>query len=269
MSIDRIDSFFTELFEKWQDIISFRTLGILFVGIIIGFAICSSIYGILLIKSVNQEEEKYKKTKEMLSLENEEKINQTISRIKNNYLEMSVGLSVKNRFEILGSKLLQTMQEIASIYYPNSKYPLYELTIEEVILFIHYLSNRIDGVFEKPILKPFKKLSISKIFAILDTKKKIEESKVAKIAKTTRLGKIKNLVVSVVTIINPIHWLKKLVVSSTIDIAMRKVALLMIDIVADETTKTYSKSIFDKEKNLRQLEIEKALEDLEKEEANV
>lgn len=269
MNIDRIDAFFTELFEKWQDIISFRTIAILFVGILIGFAICSSIYGILLIKSVRQEEEKCQKTRSTTSMENEEKINQVVNQIKNKYLETSVGLSVKNRFEILGSKLYQTMQEIASIYYPQSKYPLYELTIEEFILFIHYLSNRIDGVFEKPILKPFKKLSISKIFTILDTKKRIEESKAVKFAKTTKLGKVKRLVLSIVSIMNPIHWLKKLVVSSTIDIAMKKVALLMIDIVADETTKTYSKSIFDKEKNLRQLEIEKVLEDLEKEEMNV
>lgn len=264
--IKNIDDFFTNLFEKWQNLISFTSLGILLVGIIIGFVICASIYGILLMKSIHQEEIKYKKEKVTID---ETKMNDIVDSIKNAYISESEGLNVKGRFEILGSKLLQTMHEIASSYYPNSKYPLYELTIEEAILFIHYLSNRVDSIFENSILRPFKKLSISKIFEILDTKKRIESTKLAKMAKTTHLGKIKNTIISAIKIINPFHWLKKLVVNSTIDFAMRKVALLMIDIVADETSKTYSKSIFDKEKTLRELEIEQTLEELEKEETNV
>lgn len=265
-AIEKIDGFFTNLFEKWQEWISFRSLGILVVGIIIGFVICASIYGILLMKSIHQEELKYEKEKTPID---ENKINQIIDKIKENYINESEGLNVKSRFEILGSKLLQTMHEVANFYYPNAKYPLYELTIEEAILFMHYLSNRIDGIFEHPILKPFKRLSISKIFEIMDTKKRVESTKIAKMAKTTHMGKIKNAIVSAIKIINPFHWLKKLVVNSTIDFAMRKVALVMIDIVADETNKTYSKSIFDKEKALRELEIEQALEELEKEEMNV
>lgn len=264
--IEKIDSFFTELLKKWQDIISWRSLGIFLTGIIIGFIICSTIYGILLIKSINEEELKYKNEKVKIE---EEKINKLIEEIKKSYIEESEGLLIKSRFEILGSKIIQTMQEVASVYYPNSKYPLYELTIEELILFMHYLSNRIDGIFEHPVLKPFKKISLSKIFDILETKKKIEANKVIKATKSVQYSKIKNVVMSTIKVINPFYWLKKLIVNSTIDFAMRKIALLMIDIIGDETNKTYSKSIFDKEKNLRQLEIEQAIDELEKEAKNV
>lgn len=59
---------------------------------------------------------------------------------------------------------------------------------------------------------------------------------------------------------------EKLFVGSTINFASRKISLLIIDIVADETNKTYSKSIFNKEKRLKQLEIETSLKELEREE---
>ena len=59
---------------------------------------------------------------------------------------------------------------------------------------------------------------------------------------------------------------KKLFVGSTINFASRKISLLIIDIVADETNKTYSKSIFNKERRLKQLEIETSLKELEREE---
>ena len=42
--------------------------------------------------------------------------------------------------------------------------------------------------------------------------------------------------------------------------------LIVIDLVADESNKTYSKKIFDKEKSIREMEIEQILEELEKEE---
>ena len=65
---------------------------------------------------------------------------------------------------------------------------------------------------------------------------------------------------------NPVYWVKKLFVGSTINFALRKISLLIIDIVADETNKTYSKSIFNKERRLKQLEIETSLKELEREE---
>ena len=141
-----------------------------------------------------------------------------------------------------------------------------ELTIEEMILFLHYLSNRIDEVFDHPILKPFKKISVSKIFEIIDTKKRIDENKIVKATKKAHVGKLKSFLIDAVKIINPIHWFKKLVVNSTISFATRKISLIIIDIVADESNKTYSKKIFDKEKSIREMEIEQILEELEKEE---
>ena len=103
-------------------------------------------------------------------------------------------------------------------------------------------------------------------FEIIDTKKRIDENKIVKATKKAHVGKIKSFLIDAVKIINPIHWFKKLVVNSTISFATRKISLIIIDIVADESNKTYSKKIFDKEKSIREMEIEQILEELEKEE---
>ena len=171
-----------------------------------------------------------------------------------------------SRFDILGKKIIEIVNKISSEYYPESKYPIYELTIEELILFMHYLSNRIGDIFDKPLLAPFKKISIAQIFKILDTKKKIEETKAAKAFKKANVGKVSSIIMGGLKYANPVYCLKKLFVGSTINFASRKISLLIIDIVADETNKTYSKSIFNKERRLKQLEIETSLKELEREE---
>lgn len=261
--IEQVDAFFTELFKDLKDVITWKTFWILLAGIIIGFVLCSSIYGILLLKSVNKKE---KEIKELTNNKVDNEIKTIIYDIKEDYVNSTEGLPFKERFEILGSKIFETVNRIAGAYYPESKYPLYELTIEELILLVHYLSNRIDSIFDKTILAPFKKINISQIFKILDAKRKIDENKTVKTLKKAKVGKVKNILMTTIKIINPITWLKKLVINSTVNFAIRKMSLLIVDIVAEETNNIYSKKIFNKERQLQYLEIEKMLEDLDKEE---
>ena len=67
-------------------------------------------------------------------------------------------------------------------------------------------------------------------------------------------------------LLNPVKWFSKLGINTTINFAFRKMTLMIIDIVAEETNKIYSKRIFDKERQLQELEIQKMLEEFEKEE---
>lgn len=264
-AIEKIDSFFTELFKDLQDVITWQTFWILIAGIIIGFTICASIYGILLLKSINQKANQIK-TIDETNVDDE--VKKIILDIKDGYVNETEGLPFKERFDVLGRKIYEVINRIAGVYYPNSKYPLYELNVEELIVLIHYLTNRIDNIFDKTILAPFKKISISQIFKILDAKKKIDDNKAVKTLKKAQVGKIKNIIMTTIKIVNPITWLKKLVVNSTISFAFRKMSLLVVDIVADETNKVYSKKIFNKENQLQYLEIEQMVEELNKEELN-
>ena len=261
--IQSIDDFFTKIFSSLKEAITWNTFWTLIAGIVIGFVICSTIYGILLMNSISKKEKEIENTKKDID---DDKISNIVEQIKNSYVEESEGLSVTSRFDILGKKIIEIVNKISSEYYPESKYPIYELTIEELILFMHYLSNRIGDIFDKPLLAPFKKISIAQIFKILDTKKKIEETNAAKAFKKANVGKVSSIIMGGVTYANPVYWVKKLFVGSTINFASRKISLLIIDIVADETNKTYSKSIFNKERRLKQLEIEPSLKELEREE---
>ena len=261
--IQSIDDFFTKIFSSLKEAITWNTFWTLIAGIVIGFVICSTIYGILLMNSISKKEKEIENTKKDID---DDKINNIVEQIKNSYVEESEGLSVTSRFDILGKKIIEIVNKISSEYYPESKYPIYELTIEELILFMHYLSNRIGDIFDKPLLAPFKKISIAQIFKILDTKKKIEETKAAKAFKKANVGKVSSIIMGGLKYANPVYWVKKLFVGSTINFASRKISLLIIDIVADETNKTYSKSIFNKERRLKQLEIETSLKELEREE---
>lgn len=261
--IQSIDDFFTKIFSSLKEAITWNTFWTLIAGIVIGFVICSTIYGILLMNSISKKEKEIENTKKDID---DDKISNIVEQIKNSYVEESEGLSVTSRFDILGKKIIEIVNKISSEYYPESKYPIYELTIEELILFMHYLSNRIGDIFDKPLLAPFKKISIAQIFKILDTKKKIEETKAAKAFKKANVGKVSSIIMCGLKYANPVYWVKKLFVGSTINFASRKISLLIIDIVADETNKTYSKSIFNKERRLKQLEIETSLKELEREE---
>ena len=126
--IEKIDGFFTELFSKLQETISWSSFWILVAGIVVGFVICSSIYSILLFKSINNQEEKIKANAFIAS---DELVQEIVENIKKSYVEDTEGLMVRERFEVLGSKLYLEINQIATLYYPTSKYPLYELTIEE------------------------------------------------------------------------------------------------------------------------------------------
>lgn len=261
--INQIDNFFTEVFKGFRDIVSWQTLGILLAGIIVGFVICSTIYGILMLQSVNKKEKEIKNLNED---EIDENIKTIIQDIKQDYISSSEGLAIKDRFDILGQKILETVNQIAGTYYPNSKYPIYELTVEELLMLIRYLTSRIESIFDKPILKLFKKMSIAQVFKLLDAKKKIDDNKAVKALKKANAGKITSILMTAGKILNPVTWFKKLVVNSTVNFAISKMTIIIIDIVANETNKVYSKKIFNKEKELQYLEIEKALAQLEREE---
>ena len=165
--IQSIDDFFTKIFSSLKEAITWSTFWTLIAGMVIGFVICSTIYGILLMNSISKKEKEIENIKK--DIENikkdidDEKIGNIVEQIKNNYVEESEGLSVTSRFDILGKKIIEIVNKISSEYYPESKYPIYELTIEELILFMHYLSNRIGDIFDKPLLAPFKKISIALI----------------------------------------------------------------------------------------------------------
>ena len=78
----------------------------------------------------------------------------------------------------------------------------------------------------------------------------MDENKAMKVLKKTKARTIGSVLIGALRFANPVYWIQKLLISSSTNFAIRKISLILIDVVADETNKTYSKSIFTKEKDL-------------------
>ena len=65
-----------------------------------------------------------------------------------------------------------------------------------------------------------------------------------------------------INIINPVYWVQKLMIESTMSIATKRISLLIIDVIGEETTKVYSKSVFNKETDLG-IDVDSSIKEIE------
>ena len=258
---NNLDKALTEFFAKVWSYFTWQNFVFILTGIVMGFVLCMGVYSLIVMYSVKQEA----KNNPVIDPDDEE-LNKLVDEIKARYKEDSVGMSVKEKAVLLGNAVYDTINIIAGHYYPNSKYPIYELSIEETLHLMQYLYMRINHLFSSSkIITRFKGATVSQIFRLIETKKKIDEKKAVQAAKRLKLNKISQLAFSVFNYANPVYWIKKWVIGGTVNIIISKSAMLIIDIVADETNKTYSKRIFDQEKALRTAEIENIINEIEQE----
>lgn len=248
-----VRDFFSDLFGK----LSFENLLILLSGVVIGFVLCFLVYLLIVVTSFRKEE------KRVLAPEikvEDERIQRLIRSAKNEFLEEASGLSTGQKLNELKNICWNLIHDIAQVYFPESKYPIYELSIDEMMTLIHYITDRVDSLFKGPILKPMKKIRISYILKVIETKRKIDENKAVKTA-----GKLRTplkATMSVLNIFNPVYWVKKLMISTTLVAVTNKICGIIIDVIGEETNNVYSKSVFNVER-MTNIEIEKEILELE------
>lgn len=139
----------------------------------------------------------------------------------------------------------QLTEEIASYFFPDSKYPMFELSVHELMNLNHYITDRISEILNKPLLKNMMKLRVTQIIQMFEKKRQIEETKVMKAAKKLKIGKMAKYAGAAVNVVNPIYWFRKLVINTSVDVMQKKICLVIIGIVGEETIKIYSKKLFD------------------------
>jgi len=162
----------------------------------------------------------------------------------------------------------ELVEEISRYFFPDSKYPMLELSVSELLNLNHYVTNRLDEILDKPILKNTKNLQMTKIMAMYDKKKAIDQNKLVKAAKKYKVVKIAKYGSAVINAVNPVYWFRKLVINTSVDVMTRKICLVVIGIVGEETTNVYSKKLFSKPLELNVVEKEMlTLLDVEDEEA--
>lgn len=238
--------------------ISFKDQVIPFIfGILIGFVLFGLFYILFVFTTFKKNE---RKSKGYVEIE-DEKILQIIKNCKNKFIEESSTKAIQEKYQDLAQINWEEIQDIASTILPDSKYPLFELTPNEFLQLIHYISDRIDELLRGRVLKKLRGYKVSSIIKFYETKRAIEETKVVKAAKRTEAHKV---IGPVLNTINPFYWFRKVVFNVVVTKITNKMALDIIDIVGEETVKVYTKTVFNVEDDNTQLAIEKIISEEEK-----
>jgi len=226
-------------------------------GIVFGFLLCFLIYIVFVFASLKNND---KRVIENSANVDNEKIERIIRSAKNHYIEESSTKNTGQKINDIREISWDLINDVAKEYFPDSSYPIYELSVSELVVLIHYITDRIDSLFKGPVLKPFKKIRISYILKIIDMKKKIDDNKVMKTAYKFKTPW--KAAIAVINIFNPVYWVRKLMFSTTLVVVANKIGVTIIEVVGEETNKVYSKSVFNEERNTNN-EIEKTILELE------
>ena len=225
-----------------SDILNLSNIIAFLVGILSGILLMLGVFLIIISSGKREKRKAYSPTINAL---NEEKIDEMILN-KQNDLVHEVDDNDKPYASTTFVLAKELIHEISSYYYPDSKYPEYELTIVEAADLIKYVADKIVQLFDKPILRRFKNTSLSNVASLLEKSRKISKSAVAKTMSdggSEAIGAYK----ATVNILNPVYWFKKIVINGTINIAIRKACKAGLSIIGNESNKVYSKNMFNVE----------------------
>lgn len=157
--------------------------------------------------------------------------------------------------------------DISHMFYPDSKTPYLELTLDETLMLNHYVTNRVDDLTNRPLLKLFRKYTLSTLYGFTKTSKKIKNNKAIKGAKDYGLDEVYKASMTALNAINPVFWFRKLggVISDSI---LEKIGIAVIGITGEETYKIYSKKVFNKTSEIDS-GVDELIESLESDENEV
>ncbi len=234
----------------WKYLIVFLT------GIAFGFLFMLLLYLYSVILSLKKKRKYKRDPVEIDELEIEMLIKDAQLQFKDKKLRNDVGLA-----EHLKTISLELSNDIAKIYYPTSKYPLLELSVDETLLLTNYITERINDFLKAKLLAPIKRRTVAQLKGIYDAKVKIEETKIVEVGKQVGAKKIGKTLIGVANALNPAYWVKKLAVDKLYDVIIVKISLAIIAIVGEETYKIYSKSVFKTPEEL-DIDIDKLYEEI-------
>ena len=155
-------------------------------------------------------------------------------------------------------------EEIATYYYPESKYPLMELSVDELLQLDDYIHDRVAKTLNQGLLKNVKNVRVSRFKELVDFKKKLDDQAWMKIVSSKKTRKGIEATLGVINAFNPVYWFRKVIIKTSINTLNRHIAKSMLAVVAEETSRVYSKNVFNEtiDYDLVEREIKKLDEDL-------
>lgn len=247
-----------KLFD-WKFEFDWSTFAAFLFGILFGIILIVGFYIYASLRSLRKS--RYIVHKQVKEL-NQQEVEEMIKTAQNEFLARSKDKTDTKAFQEVCFNLVTN---IAKTFYPNSKRPLAELTIDELILLGGYITKRVDELLSKRAIKMFKKMKLSTILSINDLK----NSKPVQTVKKYKVPGFIKTVSMVANFVNPFYWFKRGIFDKTVNLILRKVSLVIIAICGDETYKIFSREVLvDEQEEYTRLvkEIEEDMAKLRKEE---
>lgn len=231
-------------FKLWIFEFDFSSLIAFLIGIGIGFILFGIIYAIMVLVSL-------KSKKYVVSVQNTDITDEEILLIINNTQKAFKDKELKGAkpsISYASDLIMNLVKDISRKFYPKSKRPFAELSVDEILSLLVYVSKRLDTILDRPALRLLKRVKLSTILGLGDVKKVVDESSLMKLTRKYKLKKVFNTIKGALNIVNPLYWVRKLIIDTSLNVAIRQLCLAVIGIVGEETYKIYSKRVFNEEK---------------------
>lgn len=240
------------------DLISF------FFGIIAGLLIFTVTFVFLAVRGRNLDAKKIHAPSYRVS---ENKIKKLVISHQNK-LRRSIRLNKNNAAKLTFDTSYELIEDIAKFYFPDSKYPMLEISVHELLDLAHYVANSIEGILDKPLLRNSRNVRMTQIMNAYDKMKSAQDSRALKFNKKYRLDKAFKYSMMTLNAFNPVYWFRKVVINQSLEAITRKICVVVVGVVGEETTKVYSKKVFGKEDDLQLVDeqIQNILDELDDEE---
>ena len=226
----------SDTLDEWTNHFDYRIIIAFIVGMIMGMILLCLIYALLVLLSLRDKKFRTKVNPESLK---ESEALEMIARAQASFKDKSLrgDMTKSQYFRRLTSELVYG---IASSFYPDSKYPLLEITVDEAIDLIGYVQTELNIIFDKKLIKLLKRLKISDVVSMSLSTKNVVDSKAFKMTKS--VSNVASKIKKAVDYINPVNWFRRLVVDNVIKIVVNKLYLVTLGIVGEQAYKIYSKS---------------------------
>ena len=245
----------TFLFKLWIFEIDFSTIISFIVGIVMGFILLLLIYALLVVSSMRSKDFITKTDNDDLTTQ---EVKDLVKECHLTYKNKSLRKDI-TRFTHCINISKDLAYDIASRYYPKSKNPLMELSVNELTILMNYITKRVDEILNRRAIRILRQTKLITIVEFSNKAKEIEQSEAFK--NTMKVGKVANKIKNVVSIINPLNWGRRLIVDRIVNLIVDKICIVIISIVGEETYKIYSKKVFDKDVEI-DTNVEAELDDL-------
>jgi hypothetical protein len=216
------------------------------IGILLGCALLAIIYSILVVTSLKSK--KYIVPAKNIEVTDEE-ILEIITTARKQFNDKSLK-GANNTIIYCKDICFCLVADIARKFFPKSKRPFAELSVDEFLELFVYVSKRVNEIIDRPGLRLIKKIKLSTILSLGDAKKVIEDSQLMKMTKKYNLKKFFSTVMGALNVINPVYWIRRTVINTSLDFAVKKLCDVVIGIVGEETYKIYSKRVFEEPKEI-------------------